>query len=164
MYYMANRKYDYKMSFREFKRSHILKSLLDIETEPDINLNPDFFSYEDFYVIYIRFWELDNDHDFQLSREELSKYSGYTLSRKTLERIFSQTVKSFEFEEKMGFGDFVWFILCVEDKTTEQSIEFWFKVMDLDGNGVITGYELEYFYEEQSQRLNYMESNLDLNF
>ena len=36
--------------------------------------------------------------------------------------------------------------------------------MDLDCNGVITGYELEYFYEEQSQRLNYMESNLDFNF
>lgn len=69
MFYMANRKYDYKMSFREFKRSNILKSLFDIEAEPDINANPDFFSYEDFYVIYIRFWELDNDHDFQLSRE-----------------------------------------------------------------------------------------------
>ena len=36
--------------------------------------------------------------------------------------------------------------------------------MDLDGNGIITGYELEYFYEEQSQRLAYMESNLDFNF
>jgi len=58
----------------------------------------------------------------------------------------------------------VWFILCVEDKTTVQSIEYWFKIMDLDGNGIITGYELEYFYEEQSQRLAYMESNLDFNF
>ena len=98
MFYMANRKYDYKMTFREFKKSRILQSLLDIEAEPDINRNPDFFSYEDFYVIYIRFWELDNDHDFQLSREELSKYSGYTLSRKTIERIFSQSVKKFQYE------------------------------------------------------------------
>jgi serine/threonine-protein phosphatase 2A regulatory subunit B'' len=81
---MANRKYDGKMTFREFKKSNILKSLYEIEAEGDINKNQDFFSYEDFYVIYIRFWELDNDHDFQLSREELSKYSGYTLSRKTL--------------------------------------------------------------------------------
>lgn len=64
----------------------------------------------------------------------------------------------------MGFGDFVWFILCVQDKTTVQSIEYWFKIMDLDGNGIITGYELEYFYEQQSQRLAYMESNLDFNF
>lgn len=83
---------------RQFRNSNIFKSLVDIEAEPDINKNPDFFSYEDFYVIYIKFWELDNDHDFQLSREELSKYSGYTLSRKTLERIFSQTVKKFQYE------------------------------------------------------------------
>ena len=92
---------------------------MDIDAQPDINLNPDFFSYEDFYVIYIKFWELDNDHDFQLSREELSKYSGYTLSRKTLERIFSQTVKKFQHEEKMGFGDFVWFILCCLPRSLE---------------------------------------------
>lgn len=113
MYYMANRKYDYKMTFREFKKSNILASLLDIENEPDINSNKHFFSYEDFYVIYIKFWELDNDHDFQLTREELSKYSGYTLSRKTLERIFSQNVKKFLLPDKMKFEDFVWFILCV---------------------------------------------------
>jgi hypothetical protein len=57
-----------------------------------------------------------------LTKEELSKYSGYTLSRKTIERIFSQNVKRFLEPDKMGFGDFVWFILCVEDKTNEQSI------------------------------------------
>lgn len=83
------------MTFREFKNSNILKSLFDIEVEPDINKNGDFFSYEDFYVIYIKFWELDSDHDFFLEKEELSKYSGYTLSRKTVERIFSQSAKRF---------------------------------------------------------------------
>ena len=45
MFFMANRKYDYKMTFREFKKSKILPSLIDIEAEPDINKNPDFFSY-----------------------------------------------------------------------------------------------------------------------
>ncbi len=54
------------MTYREFKNSTILKSLFDIEVEPDINKNADFFSYEDFYVIYIKFWELDSDHDFFL--------------------------------------------------------------------------------------------------
>jgi serine/threonine-protein phosphatase 2A regulatory subunit B'' len=68
MFYMANRKGDYKMTYREFKKSNILKSLFDIEAEPDINKNPDFFSYEDFYVIYIKFWELDYDHDFFLTK------------------------------------------------------------------------------------------------
>ena len=30
MFYIANRKYDYKMTFREFKKSNILKSLFEI--------------------------------------------------------------------------------------------------------------------------------------
>ena len=116
-------------------------------------------------MIYIKFWELDSDHDFYLSKEELSKYSGYTLSRKTIERIFSQVARKFQNPEKMSFGDFCWFIYCVEDKTTEQSIDYWFKILDLDNNGIVSGYELEFFYEEQSQRLAYMDGNSnDFNF
>ncbi len=34
---MANKKNDYQMSYREFKKSKILKSLFDIESESDIN-------------------------------------------------------------------------------------------------------------------------------
>lgn len=92
-------------------------------------------------MIYIKFWELDVDHDFLLTKEEFSKYSGYTLSRKVVERIYSQCARKFqEDKERMNFGDFVWFILSEEDKTTDISIEFWFKILDLDNNGILTGY------------------------
>ena len=65
----------------------------------------------------------------------------------------------------MTFGDFVWFIYCAEDKTTPQSIEYWFNILDLDHNGIVTGYELEFFYEEQNQRLAYMENgSTDFNY
>jgi serine/threonine-protein phosphatase 2A regulatory subunit B'' len=82
--YKADAKLDGKLSFREYKKAKITKSLFDIEAETDINKNRDFLSYEDFYVIYIKFWELDTDHDFFLTKEEFSKYSGYTLSRKVV--------------------------------------------------------------------------------
>lgn len=127
--------------------------MFDIEQEPEINANRDYFCYEDFYVIYIKFWELDTDHDFLLTKEEFSKYCSYTFSRKAVERIFSQVARKFQDPEKMTFGDFVWFIYCSEDKTTPASIDYWFKILDLDNNGIITGYELEYFYEEQNQRI-----------
>lgn len=139
--YKADRKLDGKITYREFKRARIVQAILNIEDENDINKNRDFFSYEDFYVIYIKFWELDSDHDFFLSKEEFSKYSGYALSRKAVERIFSQCARKFlEDKERMSFGDFVWFILSEEDKTTVTSIEYWFRIIDLDNNGIITGY------------------------
>ena len=37
-----------------------LMTLLD--EEDDINKINDYFSYEHFYVIYCKFWELDTDH------------------------------------------------------------------------------------------------------
>lgn len=49
----------------------------------------------------------------------------------------------------MSYEDFVWFMLCEEDKTTKRSLEYWFKVVDLDNNGIICPYEMEYFYDEQ---------------
>ena len=38
----------------------------------------------------------------------------------------------------MNFEDFITFMLSEEDKTSQPSIEYWFKVVDLDANGIIT--------------------------
>lgn len=38
----------------------------------------------------------------------------------------------------MGFEDFVWYLLSEEDKTNRTSIEYWFRIVDLDDNGIIT--------------------------
>ena len=32
-------------------------------------------------------------------------------------------------------------------------IEYWFRCMDIDGDGALSMYELEYFYDEQRQRM-----------
>lgn len=47
-------------------------------------------------------------------------------------------------------------MLAEEDKTTDASIDFWFNVIDLDGDNFISAYEMNYFYSEQQQRLDYL--------
>ncbi len=49
-----------------------------------------YFSYEHFYVIYCKFWELDTDHDFLLDSSDLAKYSQCALSLQIIDRIFAQ--------------------------------------------------------------------------
>jgi hypothetical protein len=56
----------------------------------------------------------------------------------------------------MGYEDFVWFILSEEDKSSEPSLEYWFKCVDLDCDGVITPNEMQFFYEEQLHRMECM--------
>lgn len=51
----------------------------------------------------------------------------------------------------MSYEDFIWFMLSEEDKTTIRSIEYWFKLVDLDSNGIITfisfSFNITYFTE-----------------
>lgn len=79
---------DGKITFRDFKNSDLMEVLFQVEKEDDINKIRRYFSYEHFYVLYCRFWELDADHDFLIDKEDFSRYEGHALSRKAVDRIF----------------------------------------------------------------------------
>uniref|UniRef100_A0A8C4N828 EF-hand domain-containing protein n=1 Tax=Eptatretus burgeri TaxID=7764 RepID=A0A8C4N828_EPTBU len=53
----------------------------------------------------------------------------------------------------MSYADFVWFLISEEDKKSPTSIEYWFRCLDLDGDGVLSMFELESFYDEQCRRM-----------
>jgi len=119
-----------------------------------------------------QFWELDTDHDFYITKEDLLRYGNHSLTYRIVDRIFSQVSSvDHEFcsffpacivdaqnrhpsmrrsprwcaqaarpfasnvEGKMSYEDFVWFILSEEDKTSDVSLEYWFRCVDLDCDG-----------------------------
>ena len=48
-----------------------------LEEEEDINQITDYFSYEHFYVIYCKFWELDKDHDLFIDKKDLARHNDH---------------------------------------------------------------------------------------
>lgn len=56
------------------------------------------------------------------------------------------------FSDCMGFEDFVWFLISFHDRLNPQSIKYWAKVMDLDGDGFISLWEMERFYRVIHQK------------
>ncbi|XP_043314308.1 serine/threonine-protein phosphatase 2A regulatory subunit B'' subunit beta-like [Cervus canadensis] len=137
----------------------VLQNVALLEEEADINQLTEFFSYEHFYVIYCKFWELDTDHDLLIDAQDLARHNDHAISTKMIDRIFSGAVtrgKKVQKEGKISYADFVWFLISEEDKKTPTSIEYWFRCMDLDGDGALSMFELEYFYEEQCRRLDSM--------
>ncbi|XP_016895516.1 serine/threonine-protein phosphatase 2A regulatory subunit B'' subunit beta isoform X3 [Cynoglossus semilaevis] len=159
IFYNVNRSWTGKISCHELRKSNFLQNVMLLEQEEDVNQLTDFFSYEHFYVIYCKFWELDTDHDLYIDQSDMARHNDQAISQKMIERIFSGTVtrdRRVYKEGRLSYGDFVWFLISEEDKKTDTSIEYWFRCMDLNGDGVLSMYELEYFYEEQCQKLDAM--------
>ncbi|KAE9612072.1 hypothetical protein Lal_00022252 [Lupinus albus] len=158
IFYYMNRTGNGRLTLRELKRGNLIDAMLHVDEEEDINKVLRYFSYEHFYVIYCKFWELDTDHDFFIDKENLIKYGNHSLTYRIVDRIFSQVPRKFisKVEGKMSYEDFVYFILAEEDKSSEPSLEYWFKCIDLDGNGLLTPNEMQFFYEEQLHRMECM--------
>ncbi|XP_047466892.1 serine/threonine-protein phosphatase 2A regulatory subunit B'' subunit alpha-like [Mugil cephalus] len=159
VFYVVNRSWTGRITMMELRRSNFLQTLALLEEEDDINQITDYFSYEHFYVIYCKFWELDTDHDLYIDPKDLARYNDHASSNRIIERLFSGAVtrgNAVQREGRMSYAEFVWFLISEEDKKNPTSIEYWFRCMDVDGDGVLSMFELEYFYEEQCERMERM--------
>ncbi|KAI3378860.1 hypothetical protein SNEBB_005030 [Seison nebaliae] len=156
IFFEVNISWNGRISVGELRRSNLLKMVSLLEHVSEVNLINDYFSYEHFYVIYCKFWELDQDHDLHVTKEELRRHSRESISDCVIDRLFTGVVSTNPSTIKngrMSYEEFVWFLIAEEDKLNKRSIEYWFRVMDLDGDGIISIYEMEHFYTEIIDRL-----------
>jgi serine/threonine-protein phosphatase 2A regulatory subunit B'' len=171
IYYVNNAAWDYKLREGELRRGDFVATLYSLDDEEDINKVLQYFSYEHFYVMYCKFWELDTDHDTKISKEELLRYSNYALTEKIIDRVMTGAPKPLTCATagKFGYRDWICarrcgggvlivagFIMSEEDKNTESAKKYWFKCLDTDGDGVLSLFEMAGFYSEQLQRMQAM--------
>lgn len=156
IYFGCTRQHNGRLTLADIKRSKLLETLIHVDEEEDINRERKYFSYEHFYVLYCRFWELDANHDLQIDREDLMRYGSHSLTYRIVDRIFGGYARPLDCPENPGFmsyTDFIWFCLSEEDKTSDTAIDYWFRCVDMDGDGLITMYDMEFFYTEQLHRM-----------
>jgi len=72
-----------------------------------------------------------------------------------IERICSGEVRRThtDIPNHIAYVDFVHFIIAEEDKLNPRSIDYWFRILDTDGDGILSTYEIEYFFQEQANRI-----------
>lgn len=157
IYFGCTRQHNGRLTIQDIKNSKLLDTLMVVDEEEDINRERKYFSYEHFYVLYCRFWELDGNHDLQIDKEDLLRYGSHSLTARIVERVFRGYARPLDTPENSGFmsyTDFIWFCLSEEDKTSDTAIDYWFRCVDLDGDGLITMYDMEFFYKEQLHRMD----------
>ena len=95
IFYSVNRCHDGRITSRQIRRSDLVEAFQLVDEEEDINKVTRYFSYEHFYVLYCRFWELDHDRDYRITREDLLKYGDHCLSHMIVDRIFDAAPRPF---------------------------------------------------------------------
>ena len=156
IFYMNDSNDDGKITFNDFEKSDLVEIIQKIYNS-DVNKIRQYFSYEHFYVIYTTFYEnstYEVKDELYIPKEVFCTYA-YNLGMRTVNRIFDEIPRKFVSEEKymMSYEDFIYYMISEEDKTSPTSIKYWFKVIDLNNEGFITKKEMEYFYEEQIEKL-----------
>ncbi|KAM3727677.1 Serine/threonine-protein phosphatase 2A regulatory subunit B'' subunit beta [Dirofilaria immitis] len=166
IFWAVNRSWTGRITINELRRSNFLETVRKLETTDDINAITNYFSYEHFYVIYCKFYELDKDHDLIINKIDMSQHCNGALPPQIIDRIFSGAVtrspagkRIREALETIGYTDFVAFLLAEEDKRHPTSVEYWFRCLDLDGDGVLSMYEMEYFYNGVKNKMD--QHNID---
>lgn len=169
IFYGVNASRTGEISQRELRRSNVVEAFLTVDEQEDINAVKAYFSYEDFYCLYCRFWELDTNRDMKISEEELMKYSDHSLSAPIVARIFEVGERPFPAEAAakdgarpwtqpqaglLTYEDFIYFMISEEDKGSEASLRYWFKCCDLDEDKRLTPGEMRFFYEVQAHRMD----------
>lgn len=155
IFYAVNRRLDGRLTLRDLERSDLVDACREVDATDDVNAVLRYFSYEHFYVIYCKFCELDGDKDRMITREDLSRYADFSLTPRIVDRVVggAPLLQWSASHERIGYEDFVYFILSEEDKGTPPAITYWFRCVDVDGDGSISHREMELFYGQQVERM-----------
>ncbi|KAL7309024.1 hypothetical protein PS15m_011156 [Mucor circinelloides] len=151
------------MRLSQFRKSNFTSMIQNLGPHIDLNNTRDCFSYKHFYVLYCKFWVLDDDHDLIISENNLANYNDGLLSKRLTRQIMQHgripafarenTLKPSSETRTLTYIDYIWFLMSETDKSTPVAIEYWFRCMDDDGDGIITTFDLEEYWEEQEKKL-----------
>lgn len=86
IFYKVNTSCSGKLSLAEVRKSNLFNACMHVDEETDINKVLDYFSYEHFYVLYCKFFELDGDKDSKITKSDLLKYGDHALSEAIVDR------------------------------------------------------------------------------
>jgi len=142
----------------QFRRMDLASVFFNAERMADVNDTQHVFNYQHFYVAFCKFWDLDGDSDGFILKEDMMKFNESAISPIIIKRFFQSRFypRSSNKKQTLDFTGFSYFLMNTEDKTSPTAIDFWFKLCDLDEDGVLSLQEIEELYEIQYERMQIM--------
>jgi hypothetical protein len=106
-----------------------------------------------FQTVYRQWKTLDLQNREAISYDEFVHYDSDRIHPAVMQRIWRFLPGDGKRDGQLSFGGFAFFLLLLEDKSTPASLNFWWKVCDLDEDGILSLGEMNTVYGYQKQQL-----------
>ncbi|UYV68979.1 PPP2R3C, partial [Cordylochernes scorpioides] len=93
--------------------------------------------------VYGQYLNLDSDHNGMLSPRELASYGTGTLTTVFINRLFQECVT---YNGEMDYKTYLDFVLALENKKEPQALQYFFRILDIRGQGFLDVFTLHFFF------------------
>jgi len=144
-----------KVSIRDIVASPILHQFNQLRQKQDSTQaqkaarKRDWFSSRSALEVYATYLQLDVDHNGMLSKSEFLKYGNGGLTEVFVDRVFQEYLmyKSKESGQlEMDYKTFLDFVLAMDNRSTPQSLQYFWRVLDIQRVGYLNIYSLNFFF------------------
>ena len=136
-----------KIRIRDILASSFLDELLELRDQDlakDVQ-ESNWFSAPSALRVYGVYLNLDQDHNGMLSKAELLKYGTGTLTPAFVGRVFQECLT---YEGEMDYKTYLDFVLALENRKEPQSLQYYFRILDVRQQGYLDAFTLNYFFRD----------------
>lgn len=155
IYYQVDINDTNKIYLRDLQKTDLAHVWCYLDDSVHVQNVRQYFSYSHFYVYYSTFCQISSCKDMLIDDSDLYRFDNHSLNGFIVNRIWSKICMKLTGpnQKYMCLNDWIYFIMNYEDMTSNRAIEFWFKLIDLDGDSVIRYHEIQAFFNIQIDRL-----------
>ncbi|CAG0883280.1 unnamed protein product [Darwinula stevensoni] len=126
-----------------------LDDLLELRDEelPKEAQEANWFSAPSALRVYGQYLNLDRDHNGMLSKEELQRYGTGMLTSVFIDRVFQECLT---YDGEMDYKTYLDFVLALENRKEPQALQYFFRILDVEGKGFLSVFSLNYFFRASS--------------
>ncbi|EAY10254.1 EF hand family protein [Trichomonas vaginalis G3] len=146
--------YELKLDATSLFQSNTFSAFVNMDIIP----TPGIFSIKSTTSIYNTYVNQNSNEEGLIGKQNLKEIFDFKFSDAFLDRLFEILPT---FEGKLDFCAFLNFVIPLKNMQSKQGIGFFFKLVDIDGDGYVSNYDISYFYKSLVDETGFTEINFD---
>lgn len=134
-----------KIRITDLVASPILREFNELRHPPqeESDISTSWFSANSALRVYGLYLSLDKDQNGMLSKSELLAHNDGAFTEFFVDRLFQENRT---YDGEMDYKTFLDFVLAMENKQSPQGLRYFWKILDVNHCGYLTGYNINLFF------------------